>query len=114
MREAGYSFNEIALALGTSRTTSWRRLKESNMCVSKYSEVSDQALDFVVQQYQVRNPNCGQVCYRPICQVLGSMFNAGGFVLRLAELIPSGSVSGGISRSQDVDTVTLVLITIGI
>ena len=71
MRDAGYTFNEIALAFGTSRTTLWRRLKECNLCISKYSQISDRALDFIVQQYQERNPNCGQVMLQGYLSSIG-------------------------------------------
>ncbi len=60
LREAGYTLDEIATIFGTSRSTLWRRLKENNISVSKYSQISDQVLDYLVEQYQNRNPNCGQ------------------------------------------------------
>ena len=33
LRDAGYTLDETALVLGTSRTTLWRQLKECNLCV---------------------------------------------------------------------------------
>ena len=71
MKDAGYTLDEIALALGTSCTTLWRRLKESNLCVSKYSDISNFALDFIVQKYQERNPNCGQVMLQGYLSSIG-------------------------------------------
>ena len=71
MKDAGYTLDEIALALGTSRTTLWRRLKESNLCVSKYSDISNFALDFIIQKYQERNPNCGQVMLQGYLSSIG-------------------------------------------
>ncbi len=61
LKEAGYTLSEIAQILGASRTTLWRRLKENNVCVSRYSEISDHVLDYMVKQFQDRNPNCGLV-----------------------------------------------------
>lgn len=52
MKDAGYTLDETALASGTSCTTLWRRLKEFNLCVSKYSDISNFALDFIVQKYR--------------------------------------------------------------
>lgn len=71
MKDAGYTLDEIALALGSSRTTLCRRLKESYFCVSKYSDISNFALDFIVQKYQERNPNCGQVMLQGYLSSIG-------------------------------------------
>ena len=53
MKDAGYTLDEIALALGSSRTTLCRRLKESYFCVSKYSDISNFALDFIIQKSSI-------------------------------------------------------------
>ena len=71
MKVAGCTLDEIALALGTSRTTLWRRLKEFNLCVSKYSDISNLVLDFIVQKYQERNSNCGQVMLQGYLSSIG-------------------------------------------
>ena len=71
MKVAGCTLDEIALALGTSRTTLWRRLKEFNLCVSKYSDISNLVLDFIVQKYQERNLNCGQVMLQGYLSSIG-------------------------------------------
>lgn len=71
MRGAGFTLLEISNAFGTSRSTLWRRLKEANICVSKYSEISDCALDFTVRHYQLRNPNCGQVMLQGYLSSIG-------------------------------------------
>ena len=54
MREAGYTITEIANVFDTSRATLWRQLKENNICISKFSEISDSALDYIVRQHQER------------------------------------------------------------
>lgn len=46
LREAGYTWVQISQVFGTSRTTLWRRLKESSISISKYSNISDSALDY--------------------------------------------------------------------
>lgn len=73
MRSAGYTLHEIAVTLGTSRTTVtlWRRLQESNLCVSKYCDISNFALDFIIENYQKRNPNCGQVMLQGYLSSIG-------------------------------------------
>ena len=71
MREAGYTFNNIAKVLGTSCTTLWRRLNENYVSVSRFSSISNQALHFIVQKYQERSPNCGQVLLRGYLTSIG-------------------------------------------
>ena len=60
LRGCGYSWSQIADALQISRTTLWRRLKDANCVVQKYSEISDDDLDSHVRQIQREHPNCGQ------------------------------------------------------
>ena len=64
LREAGYTWIDIAKVVGTSRTTLWRRLKENGTLISQFSEVSDGALDYLVKGYQDRNPNAGEIMLR--------------------------------------------------
>ena len=71
MKDAGYTLDEIATAFGTSRTTLWRRLKECNVSTSKYCEISNFALDFIIQRYRERNPNCGQVMLQGYLSSIG-------------------------------------------
>ena len=60
LKGCGYTWNEIAGSLQVSRTTLWRRLKEANMEVQRYSDISDDELDSIVSQLQRNHPNCGQ------------------------------------------------------
>ena len=55
---------QISQVFGTSRTTLWRRLKESGISVSKYSNISDSTLDYLIRHYKERNANVGQVMIR--------------------------------------------------
>ena len=60
LKEAGFTFQEIAHALQVSRTTLWRRISENNM-LSNFTDISDYQLDELVQELQLRFPNSGQV-----------------------------------------------------
>ena len=44
LREADYAWSQVATVIGVSRTTLWRRIKETNTFPNKYSPISDQAL----------------------------------------------------------------------
>ena len=60
LKGCGYTWNEIAGSLQVSRTTLWRRLKEANMEIQRYSDISDDELDSILRQLQRDHPNCGQ------------------------------------------------------
>ena len=60
LRSCGYTWNEVANAIQVSRTTVWRRLKESGVTLQRFSDISDSELDTVISQIQRANPNCGQ------------------------------------------------------
>ena len=60
LRGCGYTWSQVAGALQVSRTTLWRRLKEANFEVVKYTDICDDELDSIVSQIQHENPNCGQ------------------------------------------------------
>lgn len=64
LREAGYNWDEIAGAVGTSRTTLWRRLKDNGALIARYSDISNEGLDFLVKRFLEQNPNCGQIMIR--------------------------------------------------
>ena len=64
LKEAGYSWLQISQVVGTSRTTLCRRLKESGFSICKFSDISDSALDYLIENYKRRNANCGQVMLR--------------------------------------------------
>lgn len=71
LRNAGYTWNEVAQALLVSRTTIWRKLQETGITMDKYSDISDVNLDQLVGQLQIRHPNCGQVLLRSMLQAQG-------------------------------------------
>ena len=52
--------SQVADALQISRTTLWRRLREADSEVVKYTDICDDELDSIVSQIQQENPNCGQ------------------------------------------------------
>ena len=45
LRSCGYTWNEVANAIQVSRTTVWRRLKESGVTLQRFSDISDSELD---------------------------------------------------------------------
>ena len=61
LRDIGYTWQEVADAVGVSRTTLWRRLREENISISSYTEISDCDLDNVIMQIQNNFPNVGLV-----------------------------------------------------
>lgn len=60
-RTVGYSWSEVSSLLSVSRTTLWRRFHDLNIPTSRYSDISDQELDRVVQSIQEAHPNVGLV-----------------------------------------------------
>lgn len=60
MTDAGYSLTEIAKALLVSRTTLWRRLKENNIVIEKFTDISDRDLEELIASFQVENPQSGE------------------------------------------------------
>lgn len=59
LRSSGYTWNEVADALQVSRSTLWRRMKEFDYHVPKYTSISDDELDSILLRIQRENPNCG-------------------------------------------------------
>ena len=57
LRSAGFTWKE---ALLVSRCTIWRRLRECGSSLSKYSDISDSALDSVVRDFRHSHPHAGQ------------------------------------------------------
>ena len=57
-RSVGYSWSEVSNLLSVSRTTLWRRFHDLNIPTSRYSDISDQELDNIVQE---SHPNVGLV-----------------------------------------------------
>ena len=60
LRSCGYTWSEVAGALQVSRSTLWRYRSNEGMQMVRYSEISDDELDSIVQDIQRQNPNCGQ------------------------------------------------------
>ena len=60
LRSCGYTWNEVAEALQVSRSTIWRRVRESGLDIQRYSDISDDELDTIVGQFQSENQNYGQ------------------------------------------------------
>ena len=61
LRSVGYSWSEVSNLLSVSRTTLWRRFHDLNIPTSRYSDISDQELDNIVQSIQESHPNVGLV-----------------------------------------------------
>ena len=60
LRSNGYTWNEIANAMQVSRTTVWRRMRDSGYQMKSFTSISDDELDSIVASIQRENPNCGQ------------------------------------------------------
>ena len=61
LRQVGYTWQEVADAVGVSRSTLWRRLSEQNVTLESYTDISDNDLDDVVKSIQHNFPNAGLV-----------------------------------------------------
>ena len=61
LRSSGYTWEEVASALRVSRSTIWRRLRELDIKIEKYTDISDSCLDDLVRTNQRQHPNVGQV-----------------------------------------------------
>ncbi len=61
LRSSGYTWQEVCSVIGVSRSTVWRRLKDSGIEMDKYTDISDSQLDDVVRRVQQQHPNVGQV-----------------------------------------------------
>ena len=68
LRQVGYSWQEVADAVGVSRTTLWRRLREQNVTLSPYT---DDELDELVKSIQRDFPNAGLVMVQGYLQSRG-------------------------------------------
>ena len=60
LRNAGYTWQDIAQCLQVSRSTLWRRLHEGNLRFDRYTDISDHDLDRIVTTIQDEHPNFGQ------------------------------------------------------
>ena len=61
LRLSGFTWKEVEDAMLISRSTIWRRLREAGTFMSKYSDASDSALDWVVREFRHSHPHAGQV-----------------------------------------------------
>ena len=68
LRQVGYSWQEVADAVGVSRTTLWGRLREQNVTLSPYT---DDELDELVKSIQRDFPNAGLVMVQGYLQSRG-------------------------------------------
>ena len=59
LHSAGFKIQEIASSLLISRVTLWRRLKEEDITLSRYSGMSDHELDDIVREIKSRHPFSG-------------------------------------------------------
>lgn len=71
LRQVGYTWQEVADAVGVSRTTLWRRLQEQNVTISSYTDISDADLDEMVKSIQHNFPNAGLVMVQGHLQSMG-------------------------------------------
>lgn len=62
----------MASALLVSRTTVWRKLREANVTLEMYSDISDEVLDNQVSELQLRHFHCGQVLLRSMLEAQGT------------------------------------------
>ena len=60
-RSVGYTWFEVSNLLSVSRTTLWRRFRDLNIPTSRYSDISDQELDNIVQSIRESHPNAGLI-----------------------------------------------------
>ena len=61
LRSSGYTWSEVADALMVSRTTLWRRVRESGVPTGSFTDISDEELDAAVRNFRRSHPHCGQV-----------------------------------------------------
>ena len=61
LRQVGYTWQEVANAVGVSRTTLWQRLREQNITLSPYVDICDHDLDEVITRINHNFPNSGLV-----------------------------------------------------
>ena len=61
LRGTGYTWDEVANAIGVSQTTLWRHLTEQSVTLSPYVDIFDHNLDQVVSRIQHDFPKAGLV-----------------------------------------------------
>lgn len=92
LRSSGFSWREVANAFLISRTTLWRRIKESGYQFSSFVDISDNDLDSLVRSFHHNHPQSG------VCMLQGYLNSIGTHVQRervrgsLSRVDPLGSV----------------------
>ena len=59
LRSTGYTWQQVAECLHVSRTTLWRRLREANYSIERFTDISDDVLDQRICELQRNHPNVG-------------------------------------------------------
>lgn len=59
LRSSDFTWQEVATAVGVSRTTLWRWLHKHGVPLEGYSDISDDQLDELIREVQLNNPNIG-------------------------------------------------------
>lgn len=71
LRGNGYTWDEIARTMLVGRTTIWRKLREAGITLERHSNISDDDLDPLVSQLQMRHPHCGQILLHSMLETQG-------------------------------------------
>ena len=87
LRGRGYTWDEVANAIGVSRATLWCRLTEQNVTLSPYVDICDHDFDQVVSRTQHDFPNAGLVMIQGRILSEGFMFRGREFVSLLLIVI---------------------------
>ncbi|KAL3842778.1 hypothetical protein ACJMK2_009200 [Sinanodonta woodiana] len=64
--EAGFTVLDISNTLSVSETTVYRRMRQYNLSRLDFSDVSDETLDFTVNEIIREFPRCGETMIRQI------------------------------------------------
>lgn len=61
LRSVGSTWTQIAEYLGISRSTLWRHMTTQTASLSRFSDISDEALDHLIESIQRDHPNMGLI-----------------------------------------------------
>ena len=90
MREAEFTWDEISQALLVSRTTLWRRLKQSGYDFRTYTDISDHELESVLNDLHRRYPHTGLIIMCGHLESLGIRVQRRGIKEMLQRIDPIG------------------------